>query len=125
MAEHAFYYCERVRPFWDHVGEWTAHIKPKQLVLLDVVDNVLLPFQGEKRMVFLAILAVARMVICTTRNKGLYDDANFFHRDLVLYFRHQLWVKIRSDRKRLDRITFSKSWVKAASLVVRKGAMLE
>ena len=20
-AEHAFYYCERVRPFWDHVGE--------------------------------------------------------------------------------------------------------
>ena len=19
--EHAFYYCERVRPFWDHVGE--------------------------------------------------------------------------------------------------------
>ena len=23
-AEHAFYYCERVRPFWDHVGEWTA-----------------------------------------------------------------------------------------------------
>ena len=35
-AEHAFYYCERVRPFWDHVGEWTARIEPKQLVLLDV-----------------------------------------------------------------------------------------
>ena len=26
-AEHAFYYCERVRPFWDHVGEWTARIE--------------------------------------------------------------------------------------------------
>ena len=42
-AEHAFYYCERVRPFWDHVEEWTARIEPKQLVLLDVgyvVDNV-------------------------------------------------------------------------------------
>ena len=35
-AEHAFYYCERVRPFWDHVGEWTARIEPKLLVLLDV-----------------------------------------------------------------------------------------
>ena len=61
-AEHAFYYCERVRPFWDHVGEWTACIEPKQLMLLDVgyvVDNVLPPFQSEKRMVFLAILAVA------------------------------------------------------------------
>ena len=61
MAEHAFYYCERVRPFWDHVGEWMARIEPKQLVLLDVgyvVDNVLPSFQGEKRMVFLAILAM-------------------------------------------------------------------
>ena len=65
-AEHTFYYCERVHPFWDHVGEWMAHIEPKQLVLLDVgyvVDNVFPPFQGEKRVVFLPILAVARMVI--------------------------------------------------------------
>ena len=65
-TEHAFYYCERFRPFWDHVGEWTACIEPKQLVLHDVgyvVDNVLPPFRGEKRVVFLAILAVVRMVI--------------------------------------------------------------
>ena len=65
-AEHAFYYCEQVRLFWDHVGEWTVRIGPKQLVLLDVgyvVDNVLPPFQGEKRVVFLAILAVVRMVM--------------------------------------------------------------
>ena len=99
--------AERVRPFWDDVGEWMARIEPKQLVLLDVgyvVDNVLPPFQDEKHVVFLAILAVARMVIWTTRKKGLYDDANFSHRDLVLYFRHSLRVKIRCDRKRLDRI---------------------
>ena len=123
-AEHAFYYCERVRPFSDHVGEWTARIEPKQLVLLDVgyvVDNILPPCQDEKRVVFLAILAVARMVIWTTRKKGLYDDANLSHRDLILYFRHQLRVKIRCDRKRLDRITFNKRWVNAASLVVRRG----
>ena len=93
-------------------------------MLLDVgyiVDKVLPPFQGEKRVVFLVILAVARMVIWTTRKKGLYDDANFSHRDLVLYFRHQLRVKIRCDRKCLDRITFDKRWMNAASLVVRKG----
>ena len=108
--------------------EWTARIEPKQLVMLDigyVVDNVLTPFLGEKRVVFLAILAVARMVIWTTRKKGLYDDANFSHRDLVLYFRNQLRVKIRCDRKRLDCITFDKRWVNAASQVVRKGATLE
>ena len=97
-------------------------------MLLDVgyvVDNVLPPFQGEKRVVFLSILAVARMVIWTTRKKGLYDNAKFSHRDLILYFRHLPRVKIRCDRKSLDRITFSRRWVNAVSLVVRKGAMLE
>ena len=126
-AEHTFYYCERVRPFWYHVGEWTARIEPKQLVRLDVgyvVNNVFPPFQGEKRVVFLAILAVARMVIWMTRKKGLYDNTNFSHRDLVLYFRHQPWVKIRCDRKRLDRIIFNQIWVNAAILVVRKEAIL-
>ena len=127
-AEHAFYYCKQVHPFWDRVGEWTACIEPKQLVLLNVgyiMDNVLPPFQGEKHVVFLAILAVARKVIWMMRKKGLYDIANFSHHDLVLYFRHQLRVKIRCDRKRLDRITFNKRWVNAASLVIRQGAMLE
>ena len=84
-AEHAFYYYEQVRPFWDHVREWTARIEPKRLVLLDVgyvVDNVLPPFQGKKRVMFLAILAVTRMVIWTTRKKGMYDVTNFSHRDL-------------------------------------------
>ena len=75
-AEHAFNYCDRVRPFWDHVGEWTACIEPKQLV-----DNVLPPFQSEKCVVFFTILAVARMVIWTTRKKGLHDNANFSHSD--------------------------------------------
>ena len=44
IAEHAFYYCEQVDPFWDHVRKWTARIEAKQLVPLDVgylVDNVL------------------------------------------------------------------------------------
>ena len=70
---HAFYYCERVHPFWSHVGEWTACIDPKQLLLLDVgyvVDNVDPLCQREKFVMFLTILAVARMVIWETQNKG-------------------------------------------------------
>ena len=66
-------------------------LESKQLVLLGVgyvVKNILPSFQGEKRMVFLAILAVARMVIWATRKKELHDDANFFHHDLILFFRH-------------------------------------
>ena len=64
-ASHA-YYSNQVRLFWGHVGEWTAHIGPKQLVLLEfsyIVDNVDLPWKSDKRVVFLAILAVARMAI--------------------------------------------------------------
>ena len=127
-ALHAFYYCEQVHPFWSHVEELTARISPRQLVLLDVgyiLDNVDPSFQGEKRVVFLMILAVARIVIWQTRNKGLYEGANFSYRDLILFFRHQHRVKIRCDRRCLDSITFSKRWVYAASQVVCKGAKLE
>ena len=54
MALHAFYYRERVRPFWNHAEEWTARISTKQLVLLDVgyvVDNIDFSHQGEKRVI--------------------------------------------------------------------------
>ena len=86
---HAFYYCEQVRPFWSHVEESTARIRPKQLVLLDVgyvVDNIDPPYQGEKREVFLRIRAVSRIVIWETRNKVLYDGANFSHCNWFLFF---------------------------------------
>ena len=119
-AEHT-YYCERVHPSWNHV-------KPKQLILLNVsyiVDKVLCQFQGEKHVVFLVILAVARRVVWMTQKKGFYDGANFSHRDLILFFRHQLRVKIRCDRKHLDRITLDGRWVHAVSLVMQKGATLE
>ena len=127
-ALHAFYYCKQVCWFWSHVGEWTSCINPKQLMLLDVgyvIDNVLPPWKDEKHVVFLAILGVARMVIWTTWKKGLYDGTNFSDRDRILFFRYQLRVKIRCDRKHLDYITFNKRWMHAASLVVRKQATLE
>ena len=79
-AEHAFYYCDRVRPFWDHVGEWTARIEPKQLVLLDVgyvVDNVLPPFQGEKHVMFLAIPPLAPDTAPSEAVKGHWTQERY------------------------------------------------
>ena len=84
--------------------------RTQELVLLDsgyMVDNVLPQFQGENRLAFLTILAIARIVIRTTRKKRLYDGSNSSHRDLILFF------------------TFDRRWMHTASLVVRKGAMLE
>ena len=89
------------------------------------MNNIDPPYQGEKCGMFLAILAVTRLVIWATRKKGLFAGANFSHRDLILSFKHQLWVKIRCNRKRFDHITIDKRWVYSASLVVRKGITLE
>ena len=47
------------------------------------------------------ILAVERLVIWTTLKKGLYDDMNYF-------FKHQLRVMIRCDRKSLERMILRK-----------------
>ena len=41
------------------------------------------------------------------------------------FFRHRLRVKIRCDRKRLDRITLDKRWVYTKSQVVGKESPLE
>jgi len=127
-AEHAFFHCDKVRPFWEYVNEVTARIAPNQWVPLDVgyvVDNVSPPFAGEKRKVFFAILAVARMVIWSTRNKGLHEDGDFSCQDLICYFKHQLEVKIRCDRRMLETMTFNERWINAASLCVRTGAGVE
>ena len=54
MGIHTYYY-EQVCPFWSHIRELTAGIKPQQLVLLDVgfiIDNNDPPYQGEKTVVF-------------------------------------------------------------------------
>ena len=107
-ALDTFYYYEQVCLFWNHVREWTVFI-----VLLNIgyiVDNVDPLYWDEKGVVFLVILAMARMVIWTTRKKGLYEGANFSC-DLIMFFRHQQRVKIRCDRKRFGCITLNKKWV--------------
>ena len=66
-------------------------------MLLDVsyvADNVLLRFRGKKRVVFLAVLPVARMWIWMMRMKGLYDGANFSHRDLIFFLGISLESKL-------------------------------
>ena len=113
-AEHAFYYCERVRPFWNHAGKWTAH----------AVRHWLCRSQRFAAVSMWEAYDVSRDPKCNW-NGDLDDGSNFSHRDQIWFFWHQLRVKIRCDRKCLDRITFDKRWVHAVSLVLRKGTMLK
>ena len=98
-----------------------------QTVLLEVgyvIDNVDPLWKSEKCRMFLTILAETRMVIWMTRKKELYDGTNFSHCDLILFFRHQVMVKIRCDRKYLYCITFNKRWMHTTCLIIRRRAML-
>ena len=42
-------------------------------------------------MVILVFPAVVRMVVWMTQKKGLYDGRNFSHRNLIFFFKFQLW----------------------------------
>ena len=76
-------------------------------------------------MVFLAILAVARMVIWITRLKLVREGISVPDRDLIVYFKHLLKVKIRCDWRRLPRVEFDKRWVHNTSLCIRRGAKFQ
>ena len=43
-------------------------------------------------------------------------SADFFFSDLGVFFKHQIKVKIRSERKRLSSLEFGKRWVTVARL---------
>ena len=73
---------------------------------------------------FLCLLGVMRVVIWTMRKKELYKDESFSSQTLVAFFKHQIKVKIRSERKRLSSMEFGKTWVTVARLCRVVGASL-
>ena len=57
-----------------------------------------------------------RVVIWTTRKKELCEDESFSSQTLVAFFKHQIKVKIHSERKRLSSLEFGERWVTVARL---------
>lgn len=85
-AVHAFYHCLPVNPFWDHVSELTARIDPEHIVpicLKYACENVSPPYSGVRQMVFLALLAEARMMMWTTRMERILRYERYSHQDLI------------------------------------------
>ena len=68
----------------------------------------------DRNIVFLCLLGIMRVVIWMTRKKELYDDESFSSQTLVSFYKHQIKVKIRSERKRLSSLEFGKRWVTVA-----------
>lgn len=92
-----------MRSFWKHVGELTSRIDSEHVSidLTHACDNVLPSYSGVKWVVFLTLLAVAMMVVCTTRMKGILQYERYYHHGLVGFFGHRLKIKIRTDIKYL------------------------
>lgn len=76
-------------------------------------------------MVFFTLLAVSRMVLLTLRIEEIFRYERYSHQDLTIFFRHQLIMKIGSDRKRSLSTDFSETWVSLTSLLPVNPAILD
>lgn len=86
VSEHIFFNCLLVRLFWDHVRELMACIGFEHLVFIDLVyicDSVSRPWSRVKQLVFLMLLAMARMVLLVVQMRGVLRDECYSHQHLI------------------------------------------
>lgn len=72
-------------------------MKPENVLYLDVsyvCDNVAPPWEGRKRLMFLILLGVARMVVWITRKLVVLHEDMLSHNDLIAFFKYQLKTKM-------------------------------
>ena len=126
--EHAFVHCSIVRPVCQLVEGFMVRVLNVPFFALDasVMCSNVVPFQDKrKHYVLQCLLGIMRVVIWTTRQKGFHEGESFTPLQLIAYFRHQLKVKIRVERRRLSSSEFNECWVRIAQLCRVKGAKLE
>ena len=125
--DHAFFHCPVVRPLCKLLEGYMVRILNGKFFVLEassVCSNVVPKLKRQEHYVFLCLLGIMRVVIWTTRKKELYEDESFSSQTLMGFFKHQIKVKIRSDRKRLSSLEFSKRWATVARLCRVVGASL-
>ena len=123
---HAFFHCPVVQPLYKLLEGYMVRILNGKFFVLEassVCSNVVPKLNRQEHYVFLCLLGAMRVVIWTTR-KELYEDESFSSQTLVAFFKHQIKVKIRSERKRLSSLEFGKRWVTVACLCRVVGASL-
>ena len=121
---HTFFHCPVVRPLCKLLEGYMVRILNGKFFVLEassVCSNVVPRLNRQEHYVFLCLLGVMRVVIWTTRMKELCEDESFSAQTLVAFYKHQIKVKIRSERKRLE---FGERWVTVARLCRVVGANL-
>ena len=126
--EHAFYHCRFARPLCELVESYMVRVLRRPSFALEasnVCSNVSPPLEKIEKYIFLCVLGIMRVVIWTTRQKGRYEDQFYSPEQLVGFFKHQLKVKIRTERVRLSQTAFNERWVTVAQFCRVNGNKLE
>ena len=125
--DHAFFHCLIVQPVCKLLKGYMVRILNGKFFILEassVCSNVVLRLNRQEHYVFLCLLGNMRVVIWTMRKKELYEDESFSPQILVFFLKHQIKVKIRSERKRLSLLEFGKRSVTVVRLCHVVGASL-
>ena len=117
---HAFFHCPVVPPLCKLLEGYMVRILNGKFFVLEassVCRKVIPKLNRQGHYVFLCLLGVMRVVIWTTRKEELYEDPGG-------NFKHQIKVKLRSERKILSSLEFGERWVTVARLCRVVGASL-
>ena len=125
--DHTFFHCPVVWPLCKLLEGYMVHILNRKFFVLEassMCSNIVPKLNKQEHYVFLCFLSIMRVMTWTTRKKELYEDESFSSQTLLAFYKHQIKVKIRSQRKRLSSLEFSKRWVTVACLCRVIGASL-
>ena len=124
---HTFFHCPVMQPLCKLLEGYMVRILNGRFFVLEassVCSNVVLRLNRQEHYVVLCLLGIMCVMIWMTRKKELYKDESFSSQTLVSFFKHQIKVKIRSERKTLSSLQFGKRWVTIARLCCVVGASL-
>ena len=124
--DHAFFHCPVMRPLCKLLEGFIFRILHGKFFVLEassVCSNVVPKLNRQGYYVFLYLLGIMCVVVWTTRKKKLYDKS-YSSQTLVTIYKHQIEIKIQSERKRLSSLEFDKRWVTVVRLYCMVGSSL-
>ena len=126
-TEHAFFHSSVLRPLCKLLEGFMVRILSGKFFVLEVscvCSDVVPKLNIQEHYVFLCLFGIMCVAIWMTRQKELCDNESFFFQTLVSFYKHQIKVKIWSERRRLSSLEFGKRWVTVACLCHMVGASL-
>ena len=125
---HAFFHCPAVQPLCKLLEGFMVRMLRGGFFVLEassVCSNVVPSLDRKIHYVFLCLLGIMRVVIWTTRNMVVHEGESFSSWALVAFYKHQIKVKIKSERKRLSSVVFGERWLQTSRMCRVKGTDLE